>query len=478
MSPLDERAELARKLKPANVWAIALGTIIGFGCFVLPGDWIRQAGPLGTALGLFLGSLIMLLVGRSYGFMVGRYPVAGGEYAFSYLGFGRTHAFACGWLLSLAYLCIVPVNATALTILVKFLAPDWFTWGHMYTVAGWDVYVLEILIASAAMLLFGYLNFRGVEIIGKAQLLMALVMVGSVLLLAAGSFLKPGVTLGNLTPLFHPDKTPWAAVLAIFAISPWAYGGFDTIPQSSEEFQFSPKKTFRLIALAILIGATMYVIVTLATAVVLPWQEFMSTTPAWATGSSVRTSLGGIGLFVLSVAVVMAICTGINGFYLATSRLLFSMGRSKVLPPWFARVHPTYKTPANAILFTLAVSLVAPWFGRQVILWIVDMSAVGYAVGYVYTCLAAVVIARRLGEAGAHSHLIGALLAFSFLMLLCIPGMPAFMSFPSWISLGLWIAMGLVFYSLQAQRFRSLSTTELDYLILGGERDRESALEG
>jgi amino acid transporter len=279
------------------------------------------------------------------------------------------------------------------------------------------------------------------------------------------------VTLGNLTPLFHPDKTPWAAVLAIFAISPWAYGGFDTIPQSSEEFQFSPHKTFRLIVLAILIGATMYVIVTLATAVVHPWQDFMSTTPAWATGSSVRTSLGGIGLFVLSVAVIMAICTGINGFYLATSRLLFSMGRSNVLPPWFARVHPTYRTPANAILFTLVVSLVAPWFGRQVILWIVDMSAVGYAVGYVYTCLAAVIIGRRIGKAGAHSHFIGALLAFSFLMLLCIPGMPAFMSPPSWISLGLWIAMGLVFYSLQARRFRSLSKAELDYLILGEKKD-------
>jgi amino acid transporter len=468
---MEERVELAKNLKPSNVWAIALGTIIGFGCFVLPGDWIQQAGPMGTALGLFLGSLIMVMVGRSYGFMVGQYPVAGGEYAFSYLGFGRTHAFTCGWLLSLAYLCIVPINATALAILAKFLAPGLFTRGHLYTVAGWDVYILEIGIASAAMLVFGYLNYRGVEIIGRIQLLMALVLVGSVLLLAAGSFLRPSVALSNLTPLFHPGKTPWAAVLAIFAISPWAYGGFDTIPQSSEEFRFSPDKTFRLIALAILIGATMYVIVTFATAVVLPWQEFMSSKPEWATGSSVKASLGGIGIFILSVAVVMAICTGINGFYLATSRLLFSMGGSKVLPPWFAKVHPRYKTPGNAILFTLAVSMIAPWFGRQVILWIVDMSAVGYAVGYVYTCLAAVVLSRRISKGGAYSHLIGALFAFSFLMLLCIPGMPAFMSTPSWISLGLWIALGLGFYSLQARRFRSLSEAELDYLILGKRGD-------
>jgi amino acid permease len=90
---MEERLQLEKTLKPSNVWAVALGTIIGFGCFILPGDWIPQAGPMGVALGFFFGGLMMIVIGRSYGFMVRNFPVAGGEFAYSYQGFGRNHAW-------------------------------------------------------------------------------------------------------------------------------------------------------------------------------------------------------------------------------------------------------------------------------------------------------------------------------------------------------------------------------------------------
>ena len=46
---------LAPALKPLQVGALALGCIIGFGCFVLPGDLLATAGPLGASLGVLLG---------------------------------------------------------------------------------------------------------------------------------------------------------------------------------------------------------------------------------------------------------------------------------------------------------------------------------------------------------------------------------------------------------------------------------------
>lgn len=465
---MEERVELQKGLKQSNVWAIALGTIIGFGCFVLPGDWIQKAGPVGTALGLFLGGLMMLVIGKSYGFMVSNFPVAGGEYAYSYQKFGRNHAFACGWLLTLGYLSVVPLNATALPILAKFVAPHLFTRGYLYTVAGWKVYTFEIMIASSAILVFGFLNYKGVQVMGSIQLLMVILLVGSVALLGGGSFLKSGLEGGNLQPLYAPDKTPLASILAILAIAPWAYAGFDTIPQASEEFGFSPKKALKLIILAILIGAVMYAIVTLGTAVVFPWQELVARKPMWATGESMKASMGFLGLIFLITGVTMGIFTGINGFYLATSRLLFSMGRSKALPAWFAKVHPKYKTPYNAIFFTLLISMVAPWFGRQVILWILDMSAVGTAVGYSYTCLAAYFLSKAYwGGWSKTSHFIGFLFALGFLVLLCVPGMPAFMGPQSWVAFALWVGMGITFYTFQAKQYRRLPKKELDYLILG-----------
>ena len=61
-----------RSMRPLDVWALALGAIIGWGCFVLPGNaFLPKAGPLGTALGMLIGaSLILVIAGLSlFGFM-------------------------------------------------------------------------------------------------------------------------------------------------------------------------------------------------------------------------------------------------------------------------------------------------------------------------------------------------------------------------------------------------------------------------
>ena len=77
--------------------------------------------------------------------------------------------------------------------------------------------------------------------------------------------------------------------------------------------------------------------------------------------------LGKPGLVILGIALFCAVLSGIIGFYMATSRLLYSMSKDHVLPGWFGRLHPRYKTPMNAILFIMIISLCCPWFGRTVL---------------------------------------------------------------------------------------------------------------
>ena len=454
--------------------SLALGCIIGFGCFVLPGDFLEMAGPAGAALGVALGGAAMLVIAQSYGVMVKRLPVAGGEFAYAYDTGGRYHAYICGWLLTLGYLCIVPLNASALAVLGKFLAPSLFARGYLYTVAGFEVYVGELLLASAAIILVGYFQQRGAKATGVLQLVMTTLLVAVVVLIGGDTLLSGQAELGNMEPPFPADRGAVAAVLAIVAISPWLFVGFDTLPQAAEEFDFPPGLGRRLMVGAILAGALMYVVMILSTAAVMPWQELVAMDTIWATGTTVRESLGTVGLTFLGVAVTMAILTGINGFFVASSRLLFGMGRARVLPAWFSRVHETHHTPRNAILFTAAVSLVAPWLGREVILWIVDMSAVGTSVGYLYTCVAAFVVARGMrGSAGALSQTIysaaGAAMAIGFLVLLLVPGMPAFMDRPSWIALALWVALGTVFFLVKARSYKAIPEAELRYLIVGSD---------
>ena len=69
--------------------------------------------------------------------------------------------------------------------------------------------------------------------------------------------------------------------------------------------------------------------------------------------------------------------------------------KENVLPLWFGKLHENYHTPANAILFIMAISMIAPFLGRNALGWIVDMSSIGAAIGYGYTSVAALKYAKK-----------------------------------------------------------------------------------
>ncbi|WP_253286605.1 hypothetical protein [Virgibacillus sp. MSJ-26] len=55
---------------------------------------------------------------------------------------------------------------------------------------------------------------------------------------------------------------------------------------------------------------------------------------------------------------------------MASRCLLFAISRARILPKSFGRLHPKYKTPHVAIIFTIAISAAAPWLGREALVWV------------------------------------------------------------------------------------------------------------
>lgn len=466
---MNKNDKLERSLSPINVYSLALGSIIGWGAFVMPGNlFLKTAGPLGTAIGMMIGAFIMIIIALSYGYLVQKFPVAGGEFAFAFKGFGRTHAFICAWFLGLSYLSIVPLNATALGLIGRYMFPGILQKGYLYTIAGWEVYLGEVLFASVALIIFAITSIKGIKVSGRIQTVMAFALVGSIALLSIVALFNNQTSLQNLKPLFSPANTPISGILAVVAIAPWAYVGFDSIPQAAEEFNFSPKKALGIMIVSILLGGLLYIAMNTVTAIVYPWNEFILSGPFWATGAAVEQLMGQVGLFVLGIALISAILAGIIGFYMASSRLLLSMARAKALPNWFGVIHSEYKTPSNAIKFVLLISLITPWFGRQVLLWVVDMASIGAAIGYFYSSAAAFNLLRK--ENGSKVQLtfsfIGATLSLGFIVLLIVPGMPAYLTLPSRIALFVWIGLGVVFYVVSAKTYNKISDHELSRLII------------
>lgn len=102
-----------------------------------------------------------------------------------------------------------------------------------------------------------------------------------------------------------------------------------------------------------------------------------------------------------------------------------------------------------AVGLVLAISLVAPWAGREVVNYIVNMCSALTAVAYLYTCLISMRVAERAWARVMSG--VGALCAAGFLVLLLWPGSSGSLGRLELIALGVWVAMGLAVY-LVAQR--------------------------
>lgn len=453
---------LQKQLTPVNVWSLALGCIIGWGAFVMPGNtFLGKAGPLGTAIAMGIAAIVMIIIAFNYNYMILRYPVAGGEFTYTKKTFGQNHAFICSWFLGLSYLAIVPLNGTALALISRNLLNNVLQFGFHYNVAGYDIFLGEVLIAILALVLFAVLSIRGVKFVGVFQTGLVFALVGGVLIVSVAALFSGKVSFSNLSPGFYPSgESTIGGILAVVAVAPWAFVGFDTIPQAAEEFNFTARKTKVIMVISILFGAAVYVVLNTITAITIPdgyntWVEYIDAMQnltglmALPTFNAAYILLGNFGLVFLGCAVLSAILSGIIGFYMATSRLLYSMSKEGVLPVWFGKLHPVYKTPVNAIVFIMCIALIAPFFGRTALGWIVDMSSLGAAIGYGYTSAAAFKIAKTEHDTSIMiTGLIGLVMGFAFCVLLIFP-IPMFncsLGKESYVCLGVWITLGLIFY--------------------------------
>ncbi len=477
----EQRQELQKTLNPANIWAVALGSIIGWGCFIQSPNWmVKAGGPLPLVVGFVLGAVFMCIIGMSYAYMIAKFPVSGGEFAYAFVGFGPTASFVCGWMLLIGYVGIVVLNATAVPVLFSVVAPGLLQFGHLWTIAGWPVYLGEALVSIVIAWIFGFIAIRGAKSAGNTQLFMCILLCSAVVLILVGTVITGNFQMPNLQPASNQFDVPFVkGVILIIAMAPFLYVGFDCIPQAAEEFNFPANKTLALIISAIAIGAFIYSAIAVVTAAVMPWMEMVELKNAagnpesWRTGAMIKQALGTGGTIFVVVAVLAGMFTGIGGFYMSSSRLMFGMARARMLPKMFAEIHPVYGTPTKGIIFVMIIATFVPFIGREVLNWFVDMAAVGTGFGYFFTCAGAyVVLTKGLKPKSADdispiAALAGAALSAAIVGLQVIPGMPAFLSVYCWIALAIWVALGVLFYFTSMGRFRATSVGMINYLITG-----------
>jgi len=271
-----------------------------------------------------------------------------------------------------------------------------------------------------------------------------LLIVGALLMF--GSFI--GGDTDNMRPLFNGGV---GGLVAVLVAVPFLFVGFDVIPQSAEEINLPFKQIGKLVVVSVLAAAAFYIMVMLTVGSSLPQDVLAESDLSAADGMAALWSSKTMG-DVLVVGGIAGILTSWNGFMLGASRLLYAMATSGMVPNWFAKLHPRYRTPSNAILFIGGLSILAPLFGRQMLVWLVDAGGFVIVVAFFFVAVTFVVLRYRepemerpfrvAGGRGVGTAAAGLTLVLGILFM---PGMPAALVWPyEWLILIAWWGLGLV----------------------------------
>lgn len=458
-----------------NYLGLGIGAIIGVGWVVVAGDWLVRGGPLGAILGFLIGGLLLIFVGLCYAELTPAIPVAGGELAFSYKAFGVGPSFLTGWFLSLAYIIMCPFEAVAIGWLIEYLLPSLKS-EALYSVGGYPVSLLSIITGIVLSLLIIYMNYHGVKASARFQTIAtALIFICTaaftLIALVKGSF-------SNMTPLFAGGgSTPaiLGSIIAVMGIVPFFYSGFDTIPQGSEESgtHLKPKDLGKAVIISILVAGVFYVIVILALSLCLPWQETIKF--EMPTANAFQAAFGYTWATKLVVfAAFLGLITTFNAFFIASTRLIFALGRGGLLTTWLGDVDEKRQTPKNAILFVGLLTIIGPFLGKSSLLPIVNVGSLAFISGWFVTCLSSVRLRKTAPEMNRPYKVkhkinlyVGTAISGLLIIFMIFPGSSAQLKWPLEYALFAgWMLLGYIGYRLRRAK-KDMSDEDRAYNILG-----------
>jgi APA family basic amino acid/polyamine antiporter len=362
MSETKPRLELVRGLGGWASAAIVVGTMIGTGIFLKPAEMASLGGSIGIVYAAWIvGAILSLFGALAYAELGAAIPEAGGEYAYLRRAFGPVWGFLFGWTHSIvARPASVASIAAGVLRFWGFMMPSVaapihvFDWDynlfgaahHFHFVFSW-AQPLAILVIS----LITGINYLGVRLGGRVQVVLTIIKVASVvsIVIAGFAFSKGGGT--PLHPFFDAGLRGgiFGAFLATLAASLWAYDGWEDLNLVGSEVKNPETNIHHALVGGVVVVAVLYLLFNAVSFYVLPFAQIAASDHV---ASDVVAKFAGSGAALwITLAMVIAGLGSLNSSILSGARVDYAMARDGLFFRIAGGIHPKFRTPANALIF-------------------------------------------------------------------------------------------------------------------------------
>jgi APA family basic amino acid/polyamine antiporter len=413
-------SELKRTLGPWNLVFLGIGCIIGAGIFVRTGNAAAlHAGP-GVVLSFVVAGIVCAFAGLCYAELASTLPVSGSAYTYSYATIGEFAAWVMGALLVLEYglaASVVSVgwSGYVVSLLGDFglLIPSQFTGptGYHLQKDGVDVLVngapvvylfnlpaFLVAAALAILLVIGVsesARFNNVIVAIKVTVLVAFILVGGAIIL-----MNLPTFLPNWDPFIPPptgEKGEFglSGILRAASIVFFAYIGFEAVSTAGQEAK-NPAKDMPFGIIGSLVVCTIiYILVSIVMTLIVPYNTLNVPDPVAVAVDAFGPEWAWFAK-TIKVGAIIGLTSVILVLMYGQTRIFYTMARDGLLPKFFARVHPKFRTPwINTLVVGLAVASAAGFFDIN---FLGDATSVGTLAAFGIVCLTVIWLRRTHPE--------------------------------------------------------------------------------
>jgi amino acid transporter/nucleotide-binding universal stress UspA family protein len=336
----EPSTKLARELGLGEALAIGIGTMICAGIFVLPGIAAAKAGPI-VVLSFGLCGVVAVLIAFCMSELATGMPQAGGGYLFIVRAFGPMLGSVMGWCLWLSLIFASAFYMVGFGYYVADVLADVFPISHV-----WLALIMTLLLTG--------LNFIGAKEAGGTQK----VIVAGLLIVLIVFFVRAifDVDMDNVRPLVPPE----IGMSGFFMVTPVlfvTFMGFAEIAAVSEEIKNPDRNLPLAVVGSVVIVTIVYCAVEFCVVGIMKYND-----PAMATETVLmdmaNTLMGKVGYSIVLGGGILATVSSANASIMAASRISFAMGRDKLMPDWFNRIHGRFKTPYRSIFVTGGLTMI------------------------------------------------------------------------------------------------------------------------